>query len=82
MRETIEIGYQVFVSGGGEEIGAVRQVTPQEIVVWIENAGDFAISLDAVEAVRSQKVILVPDKLDAKLLEAIAHAHDAEQPHV
>lgn len=28
MRETIEIGYQAFVSDGGEEFGAVRAVSP------------------------------------------------------
>jgi len=28
MREETEVGYQVFVSDGGEEFGAVRQVSP------------------------------------------------------
>ena len=83
MRDNIQVGYQVFVSGGGEEIGAVRRVSPRgrgEFVVWVENAGDFEVPLDAVEAVHSQKVILAPAKLDARLLDAIGHAHDAEEP--
>jgi hypothetical protein len=83
MRENIEVGYQTFVSDGGEEFGAVRQVAPQgrpELVIYVENAGDFVVPLDAVEAVHSQKVILSCRKLDRRLREAIGHAHDAEVP--
>ena len=29
MQEAIEIGYQAFVSDGGEEFGAVRAVSPK-----------------------------------------------------
>jgi hypothetical protein len=28
MQEPIEVGYQTFVSDGGEEFGAVREVSP------------------------------------------------------
>ena len=78
MEEKIEIGYQAFVSDGGEEFGAVRRVSP-ELVVYVENAGDFVVPLAAVEAVHSQKVILNCDKLDRELRRAIGHAHDAEE---
>ena len=74
MRESIEVGYQTFVSDGGEEFGAVRQVAPQgrpELVIYVENAGDFVVPLAAVEAVHSQKVILNCRKLDRRLREAI-----------
>jgi hypothetical protein len=77
--EEIEIGYQAFVSDGGEEFGAVRQVSP-ELVVYVENAGEFVVPHTAVEAVHSQKVILNCDKLDPELRRAIGHAHDAEEP--
>ena len=83
MKEAIEIGYQVFASDGGEEFGAVRQVTPQgrpELVIYVENGGDFVVPLEAVEAVHSQKVILNCRKLDRRLRVAIGHAHDAEVP--
>ena len=83
MRENIEVGYQTFVSDGGEEFGAVRQVAPQgrpELVIYVENAGDFVVPLDAVEAIHSQKVILDCRKLDRRLREAIGHAHEAEIP--
>ena len=77
--EAIKIGYQAFVSDGGEEFGAVREVSPKGVVVYVENAGDFVIPLSAVEAVHSQKVIFICGKLDGRLREAIGHAHDSEQ---
>ena len=41
----IEVGYQVFLKDGGDEVGAVRDVRfkTHEIVINIENAGDFEI---------------------------------------
>ena len=83
MHEEIEVGYQAFVSDGGEVFGAVRQVAPHgrpELVIYVENAGDFVVPLTAVEAVHAQKVILNCDKLEPQLREAIGHAHDAEEP--
>jgi hypothetical protein len=83
MRETIEVGYQTFVSDGDVAFGAVRQVAPHgrpELVVYVENAGDFVVPLTAVEAVHAQKVILSCGKLDPELRDAIGHAHDAEEP--
>jgi hypothetical protein len=80
MHETIEVGYQAFVSDGTEEFGAVRAIEADGVVVYVENAGDFRIPLDAVRAVHSQKVIFECHKLDARLRRAINHAHDAEVP--
>ena len=79
--ESIEEGFQVFVSDVSKPFGAVRQVRPHgksEIVVYIENAGDFTIPLDAVTATHFQKVIVDFDKLDGRLQKAIKRAHDAE----
>ena len=84
MQEAIEIGYQTFVSDGSEEFGAVREVSPNgrpELVIYVENAGEFVVPLTAVEAVHSQKVILTCRKLDHRLRQAIGHAHDAEEPN-
>ena len=84
MREAIEVGYQAFVSDGGEEFGAVREVSPNgrpELVIYVENAGEFVVPLSAVEAVHSQKVILTCRKLDHRLRQTIGHAHDAEEPN-
>jgi hypothetical protein len=76
----IEIGYQAFASDGGEQFGAVRQILERELVVYVENAGDFVVPIEAVQDVHAQKVVLDCDKLDPALREAITHAHDAEEP--
>ena len=85
MRDKIQEGFEVFLSDHDKAFGAVRQVAPggrQEIVIYVENAGDFYVPLDAVADVHAQKVILTRDKLDKKLRQAIAHAHDAEDPNI
>ena len=85
MREKIQEGFEVFVTDGEHAFGAVRQVSPHgrpELVVYVENAGDFFVPFDAVEAVHSQKVIVSPAKLDLRLRRAIGHAHDAEDPNI
>jgi hypothetical protein len=80
MKHQVEVGYQAFVSDGGEEFGAVRQVLPDVIVVYVENTGDLPFPVDAVEKVHFQKVVFRADKLEPRLVEAIRHAHDAEEP--
>jgi hypothetical protein len=83
MEQKIEVGFQAFASDGGEEFGAVRAIAPhgrREVVVYVENAGDFAVSLDAVQSVHSGKVIFNCANLDPRLRRAIGHAHDAEKP--
>jgi hypothetical protein len=82
MQENIEVGYQAFVSDGDEAFGAIREVSPNGLVVDVENAGDslFFVPLDAVEAVHYRKVIFKCGKLERGLQEAIGHAHDAEDP--
>ncbi len=85
MREQIQEGFEVFVSDGEHAFGAVRQLAPhgrQELVIYVENAGDFYVPLSAVEAVHAQKVILSCNKLDMRLRRAIGHAHDAEDPNI
>jgi hypothetical protein len=80
MNPRIAIGYQTFLSDGGEEFGAVRYVSPngREITVYVENAGEFVVPIEAVVAVHSQKVMFDGKKLDRALRKAIGHAHDAE----
>jgi hypothetical protein len=83
MQEKIEVGFQAFVSDGGEEFGAVRTVAPggrAELVIYVENAGEFTVPIDAVESVHSEKVVFNCSKLDVRLRRAIGHAHDAEKP--
>ena len=83
MLPNIQIGFQVFVSDGGQEVGAVRQVAPfgrPELEIYVENAGDFVVPLTAVASVHDNKVVLDCKKLEAKLRRAVGHAHDAEEP--
>ena len=80
MQERIEVGQMVFVADGGVGIGAVRETRRDEVVVNIQNAGDFVLPLSAVRDVHSGKVLLDLDRLDANVVEALRHVHDAESP--
>jgi len=85
VREKIEEDFEVYVHDGDVAVGAVRQVLPggkPEIVVYVENAGDFTVPLSAVRDVHDEKVILDCAKLDRRLREAVGHAHSAEDPNI
>lgn len=70
----------VFVADGAMGVGGVREVREGEMVVNIQNAGDFVLPLSAVRDVHDGKVVLNLDVLDARVLEALRHVHDAELP--
>ena len=72
------VGDQLFLEEGGEEIGAVRTVAPDHLVVYVEAAGDFIVPGQWVRAAHNGKVVLDPTQVDEKLLAAAAAAHDAE----
>jgi hypothetical protein len=78
----IEIGDQIYVVEGSEKFGAVRGYMPQAnaLVIYIENAGDFVVPLEAVHAMHDGKVVLDVARLDGRVRTAIAHAHDREEP--
>jgi len=79
----VDIGFHVFLDTRPEEVGAVRDVAPggrPELLVYIENAGDFRVPLSAVKAVLEEKVVLAASQLPAELSAAIERAHGAEQP--
>ncbi len=80
MREQLEVGQMLFVADGGVGVGAVREVNENGVVVNIQNAGDFTLPLEAVRDVHSGKVVLNLERLDAPVLEALRHVHDAEYP--
>lgn len=80
MTQKIEEGFMAFLADGKDGIGAIRDVTPTSLVLYVENAGEFVIPLSAVKDVHSQKVLLKPELLDKKLLAAIGHVHDSEDP--
>jgi hypothetical protein len=82
MSEHIEVGFHAFVEDGDEEFGAVRAISAQrhELTVYVENAGDFVISAEAIREVHDEKVIFNCAKLEPRLRAAIGHAHDSEDP--
>jgi hypothetical protein len=82
MTENIEEGFMAFIADGQDGIGAVREVNNTSIVIYVENAGEFVIPRSAVKDVHSEKVILRPDRLDKRLLVAVGHAHDREDPNL
>jgi hypothetical protein len=79
-KHEIKIGYQVFIKDGGEEVGAVRDLCGgrPEILVYVENAGDFTVPLAAVKAVHYEKVIVDQSQLPEDMRLAVRRAHDAE----
>ena len=80
--ERISEGFDVFLHDGQKAFGAVRQVRKSEIVVYVENAGDFAVPLSAVVDAHSEKVILDSAQIAPKLKEAIRKAHSGEDPRI
>ena len=82
MDERIKEGFDVFVHDGDKAFGAVRKVSPREIVVYVENAGDFEIPLSSVMEVEDEKVVLDCAKLEHRLRRAIGHAHEHEDPSI
>jgi hypothetical protein len=82
MYEKIREGFDVFLTDGDKSFGAVRQVRKHELVVYIENAGDFEIPLSAIKDAQAEKVILDAGRLEPKLREAIRRAHSGEDPRI
>jgi hypothetical protein len=78
MAFAVEVGYQVYLQEGGDEIGAVRAVAPDHVVVYVEGAGDFIVPGPAVHSAHNGKLVLDPAKVAPALLEAARHAHEHE----
>ena len=52
----VEIGFQVFLTEGGETFGAVHAVHPDELVIYVENSGDFIVNRDVIARVQQADV--------------------------
>jgi hypothetical protein len=50
----------------------------RSVTVYVVNAGDFVVPVDAAVSVQSEKVTFACRKLEPKLRAAIGHAHDQE----
>jgi hypothetical protein len=83
--EPIQEGFDVFVHDGDKTFGTVRRVSPhgrRELLIYVENAGEFTVPLSAIDSVHADKVILNCDRLEQRLRQAIGHAHDSEDPRI
>ncbi|KPL47898.1 hypothetical protein XAXN_16885 [Xanthomonas axonopodis] len=78
--QQIEIGQMVFLRDGEVGIGAIRDIRNEggELVVNIENGGDFVLPASVVRDVHSGKVMLDVDKLPDDVRDALRHPHDNE----
>ena len=81
MTPNVRIGDQVYVKEGSTMFGAVRGVDPHGLTIYVENAGDFRVPSDAIRTVHDGKVLLEAARLPEPLRNAIARAHEKEQPH-
>jgi hypothetical protein len=83
MHDSIQADYVVVTSDGDDIVGTVRAIRKdaRELVLYIENGGEFTVPFTAVQDVHSGKVVLAHEHLPADLREAIRHARDAEYPH-
>jgi hypothetical protein len=80
--EQIQEGFSVFIQDGAKAFGAVRQVLRNELVVYVENAGDFEVPLACVRDAHDEKVLLDGARLPPRLKDAIARAHTGEDPRI
>lgn len=80
--QQIEIGQMVFLRDGEVGVGAVREVRKDgaELVINIENGGDFVLPASVVRDVHSGKVMLDVAQLPEEVRNALRHPHDNELP--
>jgi hypothetical protein len=80
--EQIREGFDVFLHDGDMAFGAIRQVSAGALGIYVENAGDFTVSREAVRDVHDGKVVLDGDRLEPRLQDAIRKARQAEDPRI
>lgn len=75
---TIRVEDEVFVRTGETGVGAVREVRPDALTVYIEGYGDVEIGPDNIAEAHDGKVVLRLETLPKALQERLEHVHDAE----
>ncbi len=74
----VAVGDQVYVGRKIEEVGAVKEVAKDHLIIYVENFGDFRIDGPAVLSAHDGKLVLDPAKLEPDLAKAIKNAHASE----
>jgi hypothetical protein len=75
--QDIEIGFQLYSEESGTHYGTVRQIAPgerDELIVYIQNEGNFIIPSRAIRGISESKVILDPQQLDERARDAVSRA--------
>jgi hypothetical protein len=72
------LGDQVYIDEAGEAFGSIRDIGAASLRIYVEGAGDFEVSDEAVAAVHDGKVLLSPGRLNSVLRAAIRRAHVSE----
>lgn len=71
----IEAGDDVFVDDDEFIIGHVRRVNLREVVIFVEDRGDFTLPRDEVTAAGNNRVVVRCAKLPLKMRAVIGHLH-------
>ncbi len=74
----IEAGDDVFVDDAEGIVGHVRRVNLREVVIFVEDNGDYTLPRDQVQAVGNNRVMLRCRQLPLKLRAMIGHLHGEE----
>ncbi|MDE2182370.1 MAG: hypothetical protein KGJ78_05060 [Alphaproteobacteria bacterium] len=71
----IEPGDEVFVDDSEYVVGHVRRANPREVIVFVEDRGDFAVPRDLIRTALNGRVMLFCRKLPLPMRAAIGHLH-------
>ncbi|SDZ51601.1 hypothetical protein SAMN05444004_11861 [Jannaschia faecimaris] len=75
---TIKIDDEIFMADGAVGVGAVREVTPGKLTVYIEGYGDIMIGPDQIASAHDGKVLVKPETLPDHVQSHLEHVHDGE----
>lgn len=74
----LSVGDHVFLDHIDEEVGAVREIAKDHLVIYIENSGEFVVKANHVKSAHDSKVILDSTTIEPDLLAATKKAHANE----
>ena len=70
----------VFAREGEVNVGAVRAIRTDHVLVHFENYGEAKLTVDQLASLHDGKLMLNVAALPPDLADAIGHAHDREDP--
>lgn len=71
----IEPGDEVFVDDGDDVVGHVRRANARDVIVFVEDEGDFVVPRDLIKGGGNGQIVLFCRKLPLKMRSAIRHLH-------